>query len=79
MKSLIFTSCGRRVELIQIIKDAIREFQIVGYEYNHIAPCLKIVDKKYIAPKVIDESYLNILLEIGLKENACLIVPLIDH
>ena len=79
MKSLIFTSCGRRVELIQIIKDAIREFQIIGYEYNHIAPCLKIVDKKYIAPKVIDESYLNILLEIGLKENACLIVPLIDH
>jgi len=76
--NVLFTSSGRRVELINFFK---REgFTTFAADYDPTAPSLYTADKGFIVPSVVDnpEKYIEALLNICKKEHIEVIVPLID-
>lgn len=82
MIKILFSSVGRRVELIQCFKNAANELKkeliIYGVDINLTAPALYFCDKKYIVPKISDTNYIPTLLEICKCENINILIPTID-
>lgn len=82
MIKILFSSVGRRVELIQCFKNAANELKkeliIYGVDINLTAPALYFCDKKYIVPKISDTNYIPTLLEICKSENINILIPTID-
>jgi carbamoyl-phosphate synthase large subunit len=79
MNNILFCSVGRRVRLIQDIKSDLNDTgKIIATDYSSTAPALYVADSKYIVPKITDEQYLDILLEICKKENIKAVTTLID-
>jgi len=80
--NVLFTSVGRRVELMRAFRKAYKQLglrgSIVATDVDPLAPALKDVDRYYLAPKLDDESYLPTLAGICEKESIHLIFPLID-
>jgi len=80
--NILFTSSGRRVSLIQKFKETYSKEQITGNivtaDFSKNVPTAYISDKHYTVPKVTQENYLTELLNICIKENITLIIPLID-
>lgn len=80
--NILFTSSGRRVSLIQKFKETFLNEQINGSiitaDLNRNVPTAYISDRHYTVPKVTQENYVTELLNICLKENITLIIPLID-
>lgn len=75
---VLFTSSGRRVELIEIFK---REgFITFSADSDPTAPSLYIADKSFIVPRVIEKpkEYIESLIDICKKEKIDIIIPLID-
>lgn len=76
--NVLFTSSGRRVELISLFK---REgFITFAVDSDPTAPSLYTADKGFIVPRVMDnpEEYIDALLDICKKEYIKVIIPLID-
>lgn len=82
MINLLFTSAGRRVELIQEFKKVLKNSKIHGIivctDMNELAPALYFADKKYIVPSLKDDNYIDVLIDICKKEDITLIIPTID-
>ena len=80
--NILFTSVGRRVELINAWKESIKEINmkidIIGVDMDPLAPALQVVDKKYIVPSLDSPNFVNELVKICEKEDIGLIFPLID-
>ncbi|MEM0488758.1 MAG: ATP-grasp domain-containing protein [Candidatus Bathyarchaeia archaeon] len=81
--NILFTSVGRRVELILAFKKAYQQLgisgKIVGTDINPLAPALRVVDKSYVVPPISSEDeYLLALIEICQREQISLVFPLID-
>jgi carbamoyl-phosphate synthase large subunit len=80
--NLLFTSVGRRVELIRAFKKSAKRLnidcKIFGTDIDELAPALNDVDKSFIVPKVTDPNYINQLLEICEAEEINAVFPLID-
>jgi len=80
--NVLFTSVGRRVELVRAFRNAYAELglkgSIVATDIDPLAPALKPVDRYYLVPRVDDPEYLPSLAEICRKESIHLIFPLID-
>jgi len=80
--NILFTSVGRRVELLKSFKDAYDKLNlkgnIIGTDIDPLAPALQLIDKTYLVPPVNSTHYLSALLEICRKEKVHLIFPLID-
>lgn len=82
MINILFTSAGRRIELIQEFIKA-RESKgisgkIICADMSELAPALYFADKAYIIPAIRDSKYIENLLDICKKENISLIIPTID-
>ena len=79
---LLFTSVGRRVELMQAFKKAAEELNlgliIYGADVTDTAPALFFCDKQVIVCKIKDSNYIPSLLEICKKEKIDALVPTID-
>ena len=79
---VLFTSAGRRVELLQAFKKAFSELdiqgEIIATDINPLAPSLYFSDKVYIVPPSTDPKYPYVLQNIALKEKIDLIFPLTD-
>ena len=79
---LIFTSLGRRVELIQAFRNASYQLGvnliIYGADVSDTAPALFFCDKQIKICKIEDENYIPSLLEICEKEKIDAIIPTID-
>lgn len=79
---ILFTSVGRRVELVQVFKDAaIRlnaRVEIWGADITNTAPALKYCDKAVIVPRISDADYIPTLIEICKKEQIKGLFPTID-
>lgn len=79
---LLFTSVGRRVELMQAFKNAAMELgvdlKIIGTDVLASAPALAFCDKSYIVCKIADEHYIPGLLEICASEKVDCLIPTID-
>lgn len=82
MINLLFTSVGRRIELIQQFKKAMINKKIpekiICVYMNEISPALYYADFKYLVPSIYDEGYIDCLINICKKEKITMIIPTID-
>ncbi len=79
---ILFTSVGRRVELIQQFKEAAKELNIdltiIGCDLVDTAPALYFCDEKEIVCRIDDENYIPMLLNICKEKNVDCLIPTID-
>ena len=82
MVNIMFTSVGRRVELMKCFRRAYDAIgisgHIVGTDIDPLAPALQVVDTPYIVPRLSDPAYISTLTEICRQEQIDIIFPLID-
>ena len=79
MNNILLCSAGRRVKLIQQIKKSLNNTgKVIAVDINNTAPALYFADKSYIVPRITDDNYINILLDICSKENIRAITTLFD-
>lgn len=77
--NFLFCSVGRRGELIKNFKQSLdSESKIIATDCNNTAPALYFADKQYIVPKITEDKYLTIILNICKKENIHAITTFID-
>ena len=80
--NILFTSVGRRVELIRAFRAAYEELglrgSIVATDIDPLAPALQEVDRYYMVPRLDDERYLPTIAGICGQEAIQVIFPLID-
>ena len=78
-ESILFTNVGRRGKLMKDFIESIGEdIQIVASDNWSVAPALFTAQKYYLTPKIIEENYIDSLLEICKKENVKALTSLID-
>lgn len=79
---ILFTSVGRRVELIQAYANAAKkhgiELEIIGGDTSSIAPALKFCNRSVILPRIKDETYIPFLIDFCDKEHVAALIPTID-
>jgi carbamoyl-phosphate synthase large subunit len=80
--NILFTSAGRRVELLRAFRRAYGELalpgRILAADVDHLAPALQVADSIHLVPRVDDPGYIPALREIVRREKVALIFPLID-
>jgi carbamoyl-phosphate synthase large subunit len=80
--NILFTSAGRRVELLRWFDRARLDEGIAGTsiaaDIDPLAPALQVADRTYIVPRLSDPGYVDALARIVRDEDIDLIVPLID-
>lgn len=80
--NIMFTSVGRRVELIQEFKlSADRlgvDLMVHGADIAETAPAMAFCDKVYLVPKIRDERYIPAVIEICVQEHIDLLITTID-
>ncbi|MBQ9520192.1 MAG: ATP-grasp domain-containing protein [Acholeplasmatales bacterium] len=79
---ILFTSVGRRVELVQEFKNAAKnlniDLNIIGADYSDTAPALFFCDSSLKVCKINDENYIPMLIYYCKKEKVDLLIPTID-
>lgn len=80
--NILFTSSGRRVELIQHFKATYKKLGLDGLvvtaDLKDNSPAGKISDVHVLVPRVNDPNYINTLLGICEQYEIDLVIPLID-
>lgn len=80
--NLLFTSVGRRVELIQAFQKASKklsvDLQIFGADISNSAPALYFCDQAITVPKIRDPEYIPHLLSICKFYHIDCLIPTID-
>ena len=80
--NVLFSSVGRRVELVKAFREASNELKVksklIGVDMDELAPALNFVDKKYKVPKLSSEEFIPQIIEICKKENVAIIIPTLD-
>lgn len=80
--NILFTSIGRRVELVQTFRDASRVTEnrmvLMGADISSSAPALYFCDKQFLVPKISDPKYIQKLLEICKDNQIDCLIPTID-
>lgn len=80
--NVLFSSVGRRVELVNAFREASNELNIksnlIGVDMDELAPALKFVDRCYKAPRILSEEFIPTIIEICKKEKISLIIPTLD-
>lgn len=80
--TILFTSVGRRVELIQAFRDAATRLQrkvtIIGSDLSDTAPALLFCDRTVKTPKIADESYIPFLMDYCRENSVDILIPTID-
>lgn len=80
--NILFTSSGRRVELVKHFKRVIKDLGVNGnvitVDLKDTSPAGKISDKHILVPRVDSKEYIPSLLKICTENNIDLIIPLID-
>ena len=83
MFTVLFTSIGRRVELVQAFKKSFEtlgtEARVLGVDAEPLlAPASYFVDQYFKVPKVDEQSYADTLLGICQREKVNLLIPLFE-
>lgn len=80
--NILFTSSGRRVELIKHFKSIYDELNVEGKvltaDLKDNSPAGKISDKHVLVPRVDSENYITTLLRVCKEHQISLLIPLID-
>ena len=81
--NVLFTSVGRRVELIKAWKKAYVDLdidgEIIGTDIDPLAPASDFVDSFYIVPQSKNEDFIPTIQEICIENNINLLFPLNDN
>ena len=79
---ILFTSIGRRVELVQQFRSAAAKLgirlQIIGADITTTAPALAFCDQTVIVPRITDSRYIPTLVEFCQSKCVDALVPTID-
>ena len=79
---LLFTSIGRRVELVQAFQNAARqlgvELTLYGADITPTAPALYFCDRTVLVPRIKTPEYIPALLDICRTESIDTLIPTID-
>ena len=79
---ILFTSYGRRVELIQAFRNAAKkinaDLKIFTSDISLSAPSLYFADEKIISPRINDPDYISFLLDYAENNQINCIIPTID-
>lgn len=79
---ILFTSVGRRVELVQAFRAAAHrlnaDLQIIGADMTEFAPALRFCDKAVLVPRIKAPSYISELTRICAENDVDLLIPTID-
>lgn len=79
---IIFTSVGRRVELVQAFRNAAKKLniklEIYGADITESAPGLQFCDNTVIVPRINDNQYIPRLQQICREEQIDALIPTID-
>lgn len=79
MNTILFCSCGRRVQLLKFLKQSLGDdCRIICADNSPIAPALYVADKHYVVPRITDEHYIDTILQICKENNVQAITTLID-
>jgi len=82
MVNILFTSVGRRVELLRAFRCAYADMSlqgtIVALDIDPLAPALAVADRPYIVPRMKSPDYIPQLVEICRRESVQAVFPLID-
>lgn len=82
MINILFTSGGRRVELLRAFRRAYESLglkgNIITVDVDPLAPALQVADHFFIVPRVSSPNYVRSIIEICNRKKANLIFPLID-
>jgi carbamoyl-phosphate synthase large subunit len=80
--NVLFTSVGRRVELLRAFRRAYKALELPGHivavDIDPLAPALQEADRPYIVPRLTSPDYIPVLSEICRREQVRLVFPLID-
>lgn len=80
--NVLFTSAGRRVELLRAFRRAIEQLdapgRLVAIDVDPLAPALRLADRPYIVPRLDRPDYVPALCEILRREEISVVFPLID-
>jgi len=77
--NFLLCSVGRRGELLKNIKNTLGENgYLVATDNSKYAPALYFADKQYIVPKITDDKYISILVDICKTEKINAIATFID-
>lgn len=80
--NILFTSVGRRVQLINHFKRTLNELgmegKIITTDFKNSAPASYMSDTHIVVPKISDSNYIEALKNICQKYNITLLIPLID-
>lgn len=80
--NILFTSAGRRVELLRSFRRAYEELGLTGKifvtDIDPLAPALQVADGFYMVPRLDTPEYVKSLCAICVREGIRLIFPLID-
>ena len=79
---ILFTSVGRRVELMQAFRKAAEELKadltIIGADITSTAPALFFCDETRIVCKIKEPEYIPQLLKLCEEESVDCLIPTID-
>lgn len=81
MKSIniLILSAGTRNKIVQYFKKTLGENgKVIAADMSTIAPAIYEADKYYIVPRITEEGYIDIILDICKKENISGVLSLID-
>jgi len=80
--NVLFTSVGRRVELLRAFQRAYQALELdgdtVALDIDPLAPALQVADRPYIVPRLDHPAFVPTLVEICQREQIGLVFPLID-
>jgi len=80
--NVLFTSAGRRVELLRAFRRAYHSLGLKGRilvtDIQPLAPAFQVADSAFVLPRLNDPSYVPSLLEIVRRQRVTLVFPLID-
>ena len=81
--NVLFTSAGRRVELLRAFRRAYQaldlEGRIVVTDIDPLAPVMQLAERCYVVPRIGASDYIPVLTEICRREQIRAIFPLNDY
>lgn len=77
--TILFCSCGRRVQLLQFMKESLGEgCRIVATDLQATAPALYVADTHHLVPPISSPHYLPTVMEFAQNEGVQAVTTLID-
>lgn len=79
MTNILILSAGTRNKVVQYFKKALNGAgRVIATDCSNLAPAIYDADKYYIVPKMTDEGYLDVILDICENEQISGVLSLID-